>query len=118
MSETSTNTDRYYGPRWDEIRKQVIKSDGAQCTICLATEDLVVHHRTPLTAFDSHEEANDRDNLATLCKRCHKRIESLQDRHTRRGLDSFIHELQNDGVDTEPITPEFIEWFCGSTDSP
>jgi DNA-directed RNA polymerase subunit RPC12/RpoP len=105
----SDSKDRYYGPDWTDIRQKVIESDGGGCVVCFSEENLVVHHREPLKRFDSHEEANDLDNLATLCKRCHRRIESIQKPHTRRGLEHFINELEAEDVD---VSEEFIEYLC------
>lgn len=100
---------KYYGPNWSEIRSEVIEENGGQCVVCFSEKNLEVHHRKPLKEFDSHEQANDKDNLAPLCKRCHSRIESIQDPHTRRGIDSFMAELEAEDVDT----PEsYIEFLC------
>jgi len=105
-------SDVYYGPNWDQIRQQIIENDGKQCVICLSDENLVVHHRKPIRQFESHKEANKESNLATLCKRCHRRIESITDRHTRRGLRHFQKELSAEGCD---VSDEFIKYLCERT---
>jgi len=100
---------KYYGPDWEEVRETVIEDDGEQCVICFSDDNLQVHHRIPFKEFDSHEEANKSENLATLCRRCHQRIETLQNPHTRRGMPHFSEELASEGVD---VPEEFIEYLC------
>ena len=99
----------YYGKDWRQIRDEVIEDDGCKCSICLSNEDLEVHHIEPIKMFDEPEKANSRDNLATLCQRCHSRVESIQDPHTRRGLDSFMAELDFEDVD---VPSSLITFFC------
>lgn len=89
----------YYGPNWKSVREDVIEADGGQCVVCLSEEDLHVHHIKPLRLFDNTETANQPDNLATLCGRCHMRVEVIQDADKRRGVESFIAELESEGVD-------------------
>jgi len=108
MSSDSPSANRYYGPNWKEIRDNCISSDGEQCVVCLKSENLVVHHRKPLSAFDGHEKANRQENLATLCERCHHRVESIQN-HSRRGLKHFQEELHAESVD---VPDDFIEYLC------
>lgn len=102
--------DTYYGPNWDELRSEVIDEDGG-CVVCFSTDDLHVHHRQPIKEFDSHEEANERRNLATLCERCHYRVESVSNKHNRRGIESFKAELESEGVNVPDDS--FFRWLCG-----
>lgn len=102
----------YYGPNWNEIRKEVIDDDGGQCVLCFSRDNLVVHHRKPINEFDSHAPANAKKNLATLCKRCHRRIESIQNPHTRRGMRHFLEELLAEGED---VPESMIEFLCYKT---
>jgi len=61
----------YRGPNWNEQREQVLIRDSFQCRHCNSTNDLVVHHVTPFHLFEQYLEANQIDNLITLCKSCH-----------------------------------------------
>lgn len=75
----------YYGPNWHEARRTVLERDNKKCQHCGLSRDehydrvgrdLEVHHRTPLREFDdNYEEANDPENLVTLCSGCHKKVE-------------------------------------------
>ena len=67
-----------YGPNWPMRRDQVRARDGYRCQNCGAPENgraHDVHHKTPFRAFASVEQANQLDNLITLCPNCHRRAE-------------------------------------------
>lgn len=73
-----------YGMGWRRIAKQIRKRDNYECQECGKTQretlelfdrKLDVHHIEPLSTFDSLEDANDPDNLKTVCRSCHRRIE-------------------------------------------
>lgn len=73
-----------YGIDWRRIAKQIRKRDGYECQECGKTQretlelfdrKLDVHHIEPLSEFDSVEEANDPENLKTLCRSCHRKFE-------------------------------------------
>lgn len=75
----------YYGENWHEVRRSVLDRDDRTCQRCGISESehedqhemkLDVHHEQPIRTFDAPEEANDTDNLVTLCRKCHNRIES------------------------------------------
>lgn len=75
----------YYGEEWSDIRLEAIERDGGKCTRCGATRqevkealghDLDVHHIIPLREFDELEAANELENLVTLCRRCHRKVEN------------------------------------------
>ncbi|WP_455448229.1 HNH endonuclease signature motif containing protein [Natrinema thermotolerans] len=51
-----------------DYRERCLKAKGEQCTICDATEDIVVHH------VDGDRENNSLGNLEPLCQECHMRI--------------------------------------------
>lgn len=77
----------YSSSEYRRERLAAIARDGA-CLKCGSTEHLTTHHRIPVTRGGS----NHRDNLATLCRSCHGRMEQPkapagirgQGRRTRR----------------------------------
>lgn len=74
-----------YGPDWTWQRKQARKRDKNKCILCGAEPHkwkLDVHHIAPFRTFgyipgenDNHVLANKLENLVTLCKRCHRKVE-------------------------------------------
>jgi len=75
--------DRYYGPNWNEIRKEAIRKCNGTCDYngCQRTQtqdgrSLHVHHKTPLVEFENHKEANKISNLIPLCAEHHAEIEA------------------------------------------
>lgn len=75
--------EEYYGGRWKNKRERILNRDG-ECRYCgMTIEEHIekygrrpdVHHIIPFKEFDNPEEANDEDNLMTLCIPCHHRIE-------------------------------------------
>lgn len=73
-----------YGPEWDSIRKCVLERDEYECSICGLSNDahrrsyrgeLEIHHIRPIAEFTSHEQANQTENLISLCSRCHGKVE-------------------------------------------
>lgn len=83
----------YYGPNWPEQREKKLERDGYKCQECKMTqeehyqnynEDLHVHHKVPRRQIIDEEEptieqfelANSLDNLLTVCKSCHRKLES------------------------------------------
>ena len=79
-----------YGPRWGEVRSWILHRDGYSCTKCDSTEGAFhIHHQKKLVYFNRVEEANQPENLVTLCERCHDEIEEIDqagecDRHRGR----------------------------------
>jgi 5-methylcytosine-specific restriction endonuclease McrA len=80
--------DPYYGPNWDERKKERLEIDGHTCQscgdCCLELEkNFPIHHITPIRDFVSsdgetdYESANKMDNLITLCWSCHPQWEGL-----------------------------------------
>jgi hypothetical protein len=61
----------YRGPNWKRQRKLALERDGFCCQKCGAIEPLQVHHIRPYQTFDNYLEANELNNLVTLCKTCH-----------------------------------------------
>lgn len=83
----------YYGPNWPEQRKAALNRDDHSCDECDMTqdehyqnydEDLHVHHKVPRRQIIDEDEptleqfelANSLDNLVTVCKSCHRKLES------------------------------------------
>ena len=69
-----------YGPGWEKIRNSVLLRDQKTCQMCgkgSYTEPLHVHHKLPMRNFSGYQEANNPDNLISLCPRCHQRAEAV-----------------------------------------
>ena len=84
------NDSNQYGKKWESIRQQVLIRDHYQCQLCYTTESsslMHVHHIVPFRNFSDAEEANQMDNLTTLCPSCHERVESAV--KMRSGLSGF-----------------------------
>lgn len=67
----------YYGANWVYSRQKTRKRDNYTCQMCGIPEsengrDLDVHHKKPFDLCGNYEEANQLDNLISLCKSCHK----------------------------------------------
>lgn len=76
--------DRYYGENWYKQREEALKRDEYTCQRCGMNNDecvdefgsgLHVHHITPRREFDDIEDANELDNLRTLCHECHYEVD-------------------------------------------
>jgi DEAD/DEAH box helicase domain-containing protein len=92
------------GPNWDEQRNQARARDGYRCRHCGAAErpDRAhdVHHVEPFRSFgyvrgknDNYLEANRLENLVTLCRSCHRRVEV--DRLVLGTLSGLAHVLRH-----------------------
>jgi len=73
--------DRYYGENWKKQRNKARKRDDYTCQRCGVCESeldrsLSVHHKVPLRKYDNWREANELENLITLCRSCHGVVES------------------------------------------
>ena len=69
----------YYGPNWEEQRRKALDRDKHLCQKCGAKEngrEHDVHHIIPFRIFGikRYEEANQIDNLLTLCIGCHRKL--------------------------------------------
>jgi hypothetical protein len=79
----ATENPRYYGPNWSEQREKALERDSRECTECGTSEQLMVHHITGRSDLDTTEpgwwkEANQLDNLKTMCRSCHKELHHEQ----------------------------------------
>lgn len=82
-----SNDRNNYGPDWARIRDRVRARDKYQCQVCGSPETTRqhdVHHKIPFRSFTSIEEANRLENLTTLCRTCHQKVE--QNVRIRSGL--------------------------------
>ncbi|HWQ03902.1 MAG TPA: DEAD/DEAH box helicase [Longilinea sp.] len=73
-----TNDANNYGSNWNNVRQLVRERDQFTCQMCGAPETdrpHHVHHKVPLRSFVSLEQANNLENLVTLCPSCHRRAE-------------------------------------------
>ncbi len=92
------------GPNWDEQRNRARARDGHRCRHCGAPErpDRAhdVHHVEPFRNFGyirgknaNYLQANRLENLVTLCRSCHRRVEV--DRMVRGTLSGLAHVLRH-----------------------
>jgi DEAD/DEAH box helicase domain-containing protein len=85
-----------YGTEWKKQRTLARKRDGYCCQVCGIKEDEKqhhVHHKKPFRLFSSNQEANDLNNLITLCPGCHKKVENQV--YIRSGLTGISYTLVN-----------------------
>jgi len=108
-----------YGPNWETQRNAARARDGYRCRQCGKPEttpspigDLPigegrgggrqhdVHHLVPFRSFgyvpgvnENYKLANELDNLVTLCRACHRRVEAA--RGTQTALGGLAHALGN-----------------------
>lgn len=70
-----------YGESWWAVRRAALRRDGYECQSCGAgVEDIGrkpdVHHIERVREFDDAEEAHTMDNVVSLCRSCHRLVES------------------------------------------
>lgn len=70
----------YRGGNWKSQSQAARKRDAYCCQGCGISEadlgrQLDVHHKVPFRLFESPVEANQLDNLVSVCSSCHKRLE-------------------------------------------
>jgi DEAD/DEAH box helicase domain-containing protein len=86
-----------YGSVWTSIRKLVLQRDKYTCQACGTLEreqPFHVHHKVPFRSFSSAAQANQMDNLVTLCPACHRQAEaSILIRSGLAGLSYVLHNL-------------------------
>lgn len=89
---------KYYGPNWLEQRRKVRERDNYTCQLCGITEEeygkeLSVHHKIPFVIFVNYEEANDLDNLESLCEPCHRIVHS-GDNHPSKFREIYNYKVE------------------------
>jgi DEAD/DEAH box helicase domain-containing protein len=93
-----------YGPNWPQQRAAARARDGYRCTVCGAPErpghQHDVHHIRPFRSFgyipgvnENYRQANRLENLRTLCRSCHQKVERSQ--RLRSGLGGLAYLLGN-----------------------
>lgn len=93
-----------YGPNWQQQRQQALSRDCYRCRTCGSEaktgQGLHIHHIRPFRDYgyipdrnEAYIQANDLDNLVTLCASCHRRAEAGQ--QTRSALGGFSYVLGN-----------------------
>jgi DEAD/DEAH box helicase domain-containing protein len=91
-----SNAPNNYGPRWNKQKEKARMRDDYRCQVCGRQEGATahhVHHKTPFRQFNSIDEANQLENLVTLCPSCHRKVESAV--RLRSGLSGLAHVLYN-----------------------
>lgn len=100
-----------HGQNWSERREKVLDRDNRECQFCGDTDDLQVHHISPAREFRSHAQANQRENLVTLCVGCHGKLEPFAPGQQRDVLRRHGLGQPSDGDDkkeylsNDPPTP-------------
>ena len=94
-----------YGPNWRAQRRKALERDGYRCRTCGANGgadgiSLHVHHIRPFRDYqytpgvnENYLQANQVDNLVSLCPSCHRRAEAGQ--QTRSALGGLAYVMQN-----------------------
>jgi DEAD/DEAH box helicase domain-containing protein len=113
-----TNAPNDYGPSWPLIRDLVRKRDGYRCQLCGLPESgrqHHVHHKVPFRTFISREQANQLNNLITLCPNCHRKAEmNVKMRSGLAGVAYAFSQLaplfvmsdsRDLGVHSDPVAP-------------
>lgn len=65
----------YRGPNWPKQARAALRRDGHKCRHCGEADRLQVHHVRPYRLFADYRDANQLDNLLTLCLSCHGKAE-------------------------------------------
>lgn len=77
---------------YTKLRNKIINRDSNRCILCGSQNYLQVHHIVPRTDSTS---TNDPDNLITLCRSCHKSIESNYSEEKKNYLRGKIADLRH-----------------------
>lgn len=82
------NKPKDYGPNWLFQRKQARKRDKYVCQKCGIHENdygmqLSIHHIKPFVLCENYIEANQLQNLISVCEPCHRKIHSGELHHSK-----------------------------------
>lgn len=103
-----TNDPNEYGPNWPIQRDRARARDEYICQVCGEREQeraYAVHHKVPFRTFPSYIQANQLENLTTLCANCHRRAETAV--RVRSGLAGLAFALGH-------LAPLFV--MCDTSD--
>jgi len=92
--------DEYYGSSWPSQQKKALVRDNYRCQCCLKTERNIgrkpdVHHINPVRNWNvkrEHEQMNNLNNLVSLCRNCHIKLEG---RWKKKSSIDFISKARN-----------------------
>jgi DEAD/DEAH box helicase domain-containing protein len=89
------HTPNQYGPTWKRTRETILIRDHYACQVCGITDPQNhVHHLKPLRNFRSFFEANQPENLITLCDHCHRKAEQkVKVQSILNGTAHLLHAL-------------------------
>ena len=87
-SESSQRYHFYQTKRWSSLRQQALDRDHYICQYCGRPNSRTVDHIVPI-AID-HAKATDIDNLATICRRCHKAKTDWEQAYYGTGKDNRL----------------------------
>lgn len=70
-----------YTGDWWNVRREARERDDYECQVCRVSRDeegkeLDVHHIRPVREFDDPQDAHRLENVVTLCRSCHRKVES------------------------------------------
>jgi DEAD/DEAH box helicase domain-containing protein len=92
-----TNDKNEYGLNWESIREKIMKRDEYKCQNCgkpSSKHILNVHHIKPFRSFIPQSNANQPNNLISLCKNCHRLVENnIRTRSLLNGLTYGISHI-------------------------
>lgn len=98
--EARTKWQRRERPRLRELkmlsprqRRVVLERDG-RCVICGSTKELEVHHIEGILAPEKLQRINYYNNLAALCRRCHRAVTFLELYHPILNVKAVIPFLR------------------------
>lgn len=100
----------YKGITWSKQRRKARKRDNYTCQRCGILEEecgdkeLSVHHIIPFALWNDSEEANNLENLITLCEACHRK-EHSGDNHPSKFNETYkkFIEKQNTILDNDIV---------------
>lgn len=80
MSDQFGEGEAVYNGRWRQVRRKALQRDDYRCQKCgdrahELGQNPDVHHIRPVRTFEDPQRAHRLDNLISLCKSCHARVE-------------------------------------------